>query len=177
MSMWSSKILSMFRIHSKACASLHKRPTRIPLLYSPRVFHRWSNGLSSRLFSSERSRVSTDQISNPRLARLQSRLPKFLQRYTTSIVNAPVSHVASFLLLHEITAIVPLFVLAGFFHYTQWMPPFISEGKWVADGMQKFGNWFQKRGWLGKVGEDGKHLKKRGIWWGRGEGGVRMLVE
>ncbi|MCJ1240056.1 hypothetical protein MMC14_008056 [Varicellaria rhodocarpa] len=57
------------------------------------------------------------------------------------------------------------------------MPPFISEGKWVADGMQKFGNWFQKRGWLGKVGEDGKHLKKRGIWWGRGEGGVRMLVE
>lgn len=57
------------------------------------------------------------------------------------------------------------------------MPPFISEGKWVADGMEKFGNWFRRRGWLGEVGEDGKNLGKRGLWWGRSEDGVRIVVE
>ena len=57
------------------------------------------------------------------------------------------------------------------------MPPFISEGKWVADGIQKFGNWFRRRGWLGEVGEDGKNMGRRGVWWGRSEGGVRIVVE
>ena len=144
-------------------------------------------GSNFRLFSSKSSSTNpatvgsttsaATRVSNPRLVRLQSRLPKFLQRYTIALVNAPFSHVTSFLILHELTAIIPLFTLAGFFHYSQWMPPFISEGKWVADGMEKFGKWFRKRGWLGQVGEDGKHLKKRGTWWGRGEGGVRVLVE
>lgn len=114
---------------------------------------------------------------NPRIARIHSRLPRFLQTYTSALANAPISHVTSFLLLHELTAVVPLFTLAGFFHYSQWMPPFISEGKWVADGMQKFGNWFRRRGWLGEVGEDGKNMGKRGVWWGRSEGGVRIVVE
>lgn len=67
---------------------------------------------------------------------------------------------------------VPLFGLAATFHYTQWMPPFISEGKWVSDGVEKFGNYFRKKGWLG---EEGK--AKRFKWWGRGEGGTRIVVE
>ena len=65
------------------------------------------------------------------------------------------------------------------------MPPFISEGKWVADGMAKFGKWFKRKGWIrddDAVGADGKAGKvgKRGsfgVWWNRGEGGVRLLVE
>jgi hypothetical protein len=73
-----------------------------------------------------------------------------------------------------------LFALAGAFHYTNWLPPYISEGKWVSVGVEKFGSWFRKKGWLGgeTMGEDGKiGSGKRGLWWGRGETGVRVVVE
>jgi hypothetical protein len=33
-----------------------------------------------------------------------------------------VTHVVSFLILHEITAVVPLVGLAGLFHWTGWIP-------------------------------------------------------
>ena len=112
-----------------------------------------------------------------RLPRIQARLPKFIQHYTVPLVDAPVTHVTSFVILHEITAVVPLFTLAGIFHYTGWIPTFVGEGKWIAAGMEKFGKYFRKKGWLGEVGEDGKHLKKRGIWWGRGEKGSRLIIE
>ncbi|MCJ1250916.1 hypothetical protein MMC30_008144 [Trapelia coarctata] len=121
----------------------------------------------------------------PRLERLNARLPRFLHRYTTPLLNAPITHVSSFLILHEITAVVPLLTLTAFFHYSGWMPPFISEGKWVSDGMTKFGRWFKRRGWIrdgDAVGADGKAGKvgkrgRLGVWWNRGEGGVRLVVE
>ena len=106
-----------------------------------------------------------------RVVHITSRLPQFLQKYTTPLINAPITHISAFLLLHELTAIVPLFGLAATFHYTQWMPPFISEGKWVSDGVEKFGNYFRKKGWLGE--EKARRYK----WWGRGEGGTRVVVE
>lgn len=125
--------------------------------------------------------ASSSQI-HSRFEKLNARLPRLLHRYTTPLLTTPVTHISSFLLLHEITAVVPLFGLAGFFHYTQWMPPFISEGKWVADGVEIFGRWFRRRGWLGQVpavGEDGKEGKRgrKGTWWSRGEGSVRVVVE
>jgi hypothetical protein len=50
--------------------------------------------------------------------------------------------------------------------------------------VEKFGNYFRRKGWLGtaeaegNMGEDGsKSLGKRALWWGRGEGGVRIVVE
>src|SRR6266536_4903056 len=73
-----------------------------------------------------------------RLCRLNSRLPRFLQHITTPLLSAPVSHVTSFLILHELTAIIPLVGLAVTFHYTNYLPPWFSEGKWVSDGVQKF---------------------------------------
>lgn len=48
-----------------------------------------------------------------RVARLESRLPRFLQRFVTPLRNAPFSHITAFIILHEITAIVPLIGLAG----------------------------------------------------------------
>ena len=133
------------------------------------------------------SKSGTDS-GNPRITRIQARLPRFLRKYTTSLVNAPVTHISAFLLLHELTAVIPLFSLAGFFHYSQWLPPYISEGQWVSVGVEKFGRWFRRRGWLGKdvlTGDDGGivglreggKLGKRELWWGRGEGGVRLVVE
>lgn len=98
-------------------------------------------------------------------------MPRFLQRYTTPLRNAPLSSIIAFLLLHELTAIVPLFGLAATFHYSHWLPPYISEGRYVSEGVEKFGNYFRRKGWLGE--EEGV----RGRWWGRGEGGVRVVVE
>ena len=113
----------------------------------------------------------TSQKARARIERITSRLPKFLRRYTTPLVDAPLTHISAFLLLHELTAVIPLFALAGTFHYTRWLPPLFGEGKWVADGAEKFGRYFRKKGWLG---EEGKGKYK---WWGRGEGGMRVVVE
>lgn len=107
-----------------------------------------------------------------RIIRLTSRLPKFLQGYTTPLIHAPLTHISAFLLLHELTAVIPLFGLAGVFHYLKWMPPFISEGKWISDGVEKFGKYFRKKGWLGEEGKANRYK-----WWGRSEGGTRIVVE
>ena len=106
----------------------------------------------------------------PRVARIESRLPRFLQRIVTPLRNAPVSHVTAFVILHEITAVVPLFGLAAVFHYSNWLPPYISEGKWVQEGTEKFGKWLKKRGLITAEKSSGK-------WWGRGEGGMRIVIE
>lgn len=112
------------------------------------------------------------QKARSRILRLTSKLPKFLQRYTTPLIDAPLTHISSFLFLHELTAIVPLFALAATFHYTNWLPPYISEGKWVTSSVEKFGNYFRKKGWLNE-----EQNTKRQKWWGKGEQGVRVVTE
>lgn len=83
-----------------------------------------------------------------RIERFNRRLPKFLHRYTNALANAPLSHITSFLILHELTAIIPLFGLAGFFHYTHWLPPWFAEGAWIASGVERFGRYFRRKGWI-----------------------------
>lgn len=128
----------------------------------------------SACFSSKPDRLAPDafQKTRSRVERIISRLPRFLQIYTTPLINAPITHISAFLVLHEVTAVIPLFGLAATFHYTRWMPPFISEGKWVSDGVEKFGKYFRRKGWLGEEGKARRHK-----WWGRGEGGTRIVVE
>ena len=120
---------------------------------------------------SDKSEFNSQQKTRSRVENVISRLPKFLRKYATPLTNAPLTHISAFLVLHELTAVVPLLGLAGIFHYTNWLPPYISEGKWVNDGVEKFGNYFRKKGWLGQ--EKNRRFK----WWGRGEGGVRIIVE
>ncbi|KAK0328694.1 hypothetical protein LTR82_000626 [Friedmanniomyces endolithicus] len=111
-----------------------------------------------------------------RIARLEARLPRFLHRFTVPLRNAPVSHITAFLVLHELTAVVPLFGLAALFHYSDWLPPFISEGRWVTEGTEKFGRYFRRKGWISEA--DGDEFSGRsGQWWGRSGGGVRIVVE
>lgn len=127
-----------------------------------------------RFFSSNPNHVNpkATQKIRSRLVRLNSKLPSWLHRYTSPLINAPLTHISAFLFLHELTAIVPLFALAGTFHYAQWLPPYISEGKWVSDGVEKFGGYFRRKGWLGD-----EEKARRYRWWGRGEGGLRVVVE
>lgn len=127
-----------------------------------------------RFFSNRPDHVNPEVAGKirSRLTRLTARLPRFLQRYTASLISAPLTHISAFLLLHEITAIVPLFALTGIFHYTRWLPPYISEGQWISNGVEMFGNYFRRKGWLGE-----EEYARRHKWWGRGEGGVRIVVE
>jgi hypothetical protein len=98
-------------------------------------------------------------------------VPRFLQPYTTPLLTAPVSHITSFLILHELTAIIPLVGLATTFHYTNWLPPYISEGAWVKEGVEKFGRYFRKKGWFGEGGG-----RREGAWT-FSENGVKIVVE
>ncbi|KAL2108575.1 hypothetical protein VUR80DRAFT_3625 [Thermomyces stellatus] len=86
-----------------------------------------------------------------RAFRILSKLPAPLQGYATRLRNAPLSHVAAFLILHEITAVVPLVGLFGLFHYTPYAPTdYVTEhwGAYVADGVRRFERYFRKKGWF-----------------------------
>lgn len=57
------------------------------------------------------------------------RTPKFLHRYFGRVLTAPGSHIVAFLILHEITAIVPLFALWYAFHHYGFIPTGIPD--WI----------------------------------------------
>lgn len=85
------------------------------------------------------------------LRRFNDRLPRFLRTYTTPLFGAPGTHITSFLILHEITSILPLFGLVGAFHYGAWMPDLASqtsETNAFDEGAARFGSWLKKKGWV-----------------------------
>jgi hypothetical protein len=93
------------------------------------------------------------------------------------------THITAFLLLHELTAIIPLFGLAATFHYTQWLPTWFAEGAWVLKGVELFGRYFRRKGWIrsdeAADAEREANLEMRKIdrVWNLGEGGARVVVE
>lgn len=130
-----------------------------------------------------------------RFDRFIARTPtKFLRNRLQVLKNAPLTHITAFLLLHEVTAIVPLFGLASAFHYYEWLPPYFAEGAWVLKGVSMFGNYFRRKGWIDAADADEaktlakegraedvekpkKGLLNAGKWWTRGEGGTRVIIE
>lgn len=118
--------------------------------HRPQTISRLLNPLRSssrRTFPSPSPSSTTPKDSHSRLRRLNDRLPPFLRAYTTPLLGAPVTHITSFLILHEITAILPLFGLVGAFHYGNWMPDLASGGA-LDEGTQRFGRWLRKKGWV-----------------------------
>ena len=121
---------------------------------------------------------STPETTRARLLRrVHARVPKFLHPYAKKLVNAPVTHLTSFLILHEITAIVPLLGLAALFHYSNWLPSFISQWKWASDGIGKYGHYFRKKGWLREVDKDADGNREGGFWWGMGDKRFKVVLE
>ncbi|KAK4169080.1 hypothetical protein QBC43DRAFT_284338 [Cladorrhinum sp. PSN259] len=88
-----------------------------------------------------------DSTSLSRADRILSRLPGPLQKYATRLRGAPGTHVIAFLLLHEITAIVPVFALFGLFHYTEYVP-IQNFGTDVKEGAARMIRYLEKKGWL-----------------------------
>jgi hypothetical protein len=72
-----------------------------------------------------------------------------------------VSHVVAFLVLHEITAIVPLFGLAGLFHWSGWIPSSVADSEVLSQGVERFTKYFRRKGWFG-VGHGGDDGELRG---------------
>ncbi|KAK5941098.1 hypothetical protein PMZ80_006375 [Knufia obscura] len=144
---------------------------------------------------STQSSPSTASATVSHFDRFIARTPtNFLRTRLQVLKNAPLTTITSFLLLHEITAVVPLFGLAGAFHYYQWLPPFFAEGTWVLKGVTLFGNYFRRKGWISSsdaasaksAAEQGhaENVERRstkkdviGKWWNRGEGGTRWVIE
>lgn len=103
------------------------------------------------------SRPSSTTTKPAAATRILDRLPARFQRYTTGLRRAPLSHVVAFLILHEITAVVPLLVLFGMFHNTDFVPLEYVTGHWaeyVRDGVGKAERYFSRRGWFGFGAED-----------------------
>lgn len=132
------------------------------------------------------------QTSQSRIQRFNRRLPNFLHKYTNALASAPLSHITSFLILHELTAVIPLFGLVGVFHYTHWLPTWFAEGAWVLKGVEMFGRYFRRKGWIrsGEAEEaerevsaelekdrESQKLRKIDRAWSIGEGGTRLVVE
>lgn len=95
---------------------------------------------------------SSSTSTSSRVDRITSKLPRSLQRYTAGLRDAPVSHVVSFLILHELTAVVPLFALFGLFHYTSFAPTTYMTthfGSYVDSGIARFERYFARKGWFG----------------------------
>ncbi|OBT91336.1 hypothetical protein VE01_10663 [Pseudogymnoascus verrucosus] len=125
-----------------------------------------------------------DTSTRTRLNKLLDRTPKFLHPYTNGLRNAPVSHIISFLILHELTAIIPLIGLSAAFHYSEWTPEWMRERGEEYEG--RFRRYFGRKGWFGveAVGDggvaasgvdgvaEGEGMKAEG-----GGGGVRIVME
>ncbi|KAJ8102628.1 hypothetical protein POJ06DRAFT_245166 [Lipomyces tetrasporus] len=65
--------------------------------------------------------------SRQRMKRILDKLPASMRPHAERLMNAPGSYVFTFLLIHEVTAIAPLFGLMWLFQVTDWMPP-LPEG-------------------------------------------------
>ncbi|KAF4339576.1 hypothetical protein FBEOM_6526 [Fusarium beomiforme] len=98
------------------------------------------------------SYIRAESTQAARIDHITSKLPRRLQKYTSGLRNAPVSHIVSFLILHEITAIVPVLGLFGLFHYTNYVPvDYVTGhfGSYVEDGVGRFERYFTRKGWFG----------------------------
>ncbi|KAK7912022.1 protein family FLILHELTA [Apiospora marii] len=97
------------------------------------------------------------------LTRTSRYLPERLRAPLRGFRRAPVSHVASFLVLHELTAILPLFGLTGAFYYLDIVPVEWVFGWWapyVQEEGTKVLRYFKKKGWFGLAAGDARGDKE-----------------
>lgn len=181
--MWKQRLLSSLRGLGPAQTPT---PTPTPTMLLPRAARLRSSQPGRRWKSSE----AASKKQQSRADRILSRLPASMQKYTTRLRNAPVSHVVAFLILHEMTAVVPLLGLFGLFHYTDYVPlGYMLEhyGGYVQDGTARFERYFRRKGWFGfgqgEEDEAGRELRDEGgdegvmDRWASSDAKYRIVVE
>jgi hypothetical protein len=127
-----------------------KTPFTANLFRQTRVYSGTSS-LNASKTSTSRMQALNDRRTYSTSYSMQSNVPTVppsLRKLTAPLASAPVSHVTAFLILHEITAILPLVGLAATFHYTNWLPEGWAKSEWVEQGVQKWGRYLRKKGWI-----------------------------
>ena len=106
-------------------------------------------------------------------------MPRRLQPYAARLRAAPVSHAAAFLVLHELTAVAPLAGVFAALHYGGGVPDGWAGWGGAREGVERFGAWFVRRGWIEAREGEGAMRVVRGEGDGEGVmgGGVRVVVE
>lgn len=73
-------------------------------------------------------------------------IPRFIRPLASRFKNAPLSYVTSFLIVHEITAILPLFGLWWYFNKYDFIPPGLPD--WlIVKGMSVIDKLLETQGW------------------------------
>jgi hypothetical protein len=88
-------------------------------------------------------------------------VPRFLRPYTSRLLDAPVSHITAFLLLHELTAMVPLIGLTTFFHCTNYLPQSFTEGEWFKSSLAKWSRYAKRKGWIDENDSSAEDVSSR----------------
>ncbi|KAF3912841.1 hypothetical protein AA313_de0203589 [Arthrobotrys entomopaga] len=91
-----------------------------------------------------------------RVDRIVSKLPIFIRPYATTVLSRPGSHLTSFLILHELTAVIPLFAFFYIFNSTGWNPADLLPQQWIEQGYARFKRYIEKKGW-------GERISGRGV--------------
>ncbi|KAI0443557.1 hypothetical protein F4803DRAFT_307287 [Xylaria telfairii] len=88
-------------------------------------------------------------------------MPKRLRGALQDLRSAPLSHIFAFLVLHEITAILPIFGLTYAFYVLDYVPG--SLAFLPQDGSERWTNYFRKKRWFGFGPEDDVTSQEDGI--------------
>jgi len=83
------------------------------------------------------------------------KIPQRLRHYVERLRGAPGSHITSFLVLHEITAIAPVIGLFYAFHQLNWTPASVLPDAWVEKGTKRMERVAHKYGCESLKGEKG----------------------
>ncbi|KAI8625207.1 hypothetical protein F5Y19DRAFT_451400 [Xylariaceae sp. FL1651] len=160
---------ALWRGQAASSFSLPRISARAPRPSASSPFARPPHRIRNRHFQSNDSKppspssdpTSTADAQTHRISRILTRASRFLPtRLHTSLQNlrsAPLSHIGAFLILHEITAVLPIFGLTYLFYALDWVPTSWILGPWAAwaeDGLKKYVPWFRKKRWFGLEGKD-----------------------
>ncbi|KAF3935292.1 hypothetical protein ABW19_dt0205511 [Dactylella cylindrospora] len=108
---------------------------------------------ASRGLATAPTEPSPSEKTISRVDRIISRLPKSFRPYTTTLLSRPASTITSFLILHELTAVIPLFGFFYLFHASGWTPVDLLPEEWVEGGVERFEKYVEKKGWGSKDGD------------------------
>ncbi|KAI0456784.1 hypothetical protein F5B21DRAFT_125095 [Xylaria acuta] len=154
---WRHQAASLLQ---RAPARAPRRPTLSPLPRpNPAIRVRNRRFRSTDSKPSENPSSSTTTTTAPQSRRISRILagasrfmPKRLRDALRDLRSAPLSHVFAFLVLHELTAVLPIFGLTYAFYAldvdvpTNWL---VNE-----DGLRKWTGYFRKKRWFGLEPED-----------------------
>jgi hypothetical protein len=112
-----------------------------------------------RQYSTNSPHDAAEQKRTSRAERILAKLPRWTHKYTARLRGAPATHVAAFLVLHEVTAVAPLLALFGLFHYTSLAPVDAVMGSrygaYAEEGARRAERYFRRKGWFGFSAQEG----------------------